>query len=154
MKSFLPSVALVAGTIALGACSEEPAETEEVAAPLTASEGRLFLPAVEGNPGVVYFELANSGDRAVSIRRADVEGAASAELHDYMEYDDTEMGSIGIVTVQPGETTSFAPGDLHVMAFELDPSLEAGGETTVTLTMAGGSTMEFEAEIMPADAER
>ena len=154
MKSFLPPLALVMGTIALGACSEEPAETEEAAAPLTASDARLFLPAVEGNPGVVYFDLANSGDRAISIRRADVEGAASAELHDYMEYDETEMGSIGILTVQPGETTSFTPGDLHVMAFELDPSLEAGGETTVTLTMAGGSTMEFEAEIMPADAER
>ena len=62
--------------------------------------------------------------------------------------------SIGIVTVQPGETTSFTPGDLHVMAFELDPTLEAGNTTKVTLTMAGGSTMEFDAEIMPADAER
>ena len=76
MKSFLPSVALVMGTIALGACSEEPAETEEAAAPLTASEGRLFLPAVEGNPGAVYFDLANTGDRAISVRRADVEGRA------------------------------------------------------------------------------
>lgn len=154
MKSIYAATALALGTIALAACSEETAETEETASPLSASEGRLFLPAVEGNPGVVYFELTNDSDRAISVRRADVEGAASAELHDYMEYDDTEMGSIGVVTVQPGETTSFKPGDLHVMAFELDPSLEAGGSTTVTLTMAGGTTMDFDAEIMPADAER
>ncbi len=154
MKTIYAAFALgLAGTM-LAACSEAPAETEEAAAPLAASNARLFLPAVEGNPGVVYFDLENTGDRAISVRRADVEGAASAELHDYMEYDDTEMGSIGVVTVQPGETTSFKPGDLHVMAFELDPSLQAGGSTTVTLTMAGGTTMDFDAEIMPADAER
>lgn len=154
MKSFYAAAALAIGSVALAACSEAPAETEEAEAPLAATDAQLFLPAVEGNPGVVYFDLANTSDRAISVRRADVEGAASAELHDYMEYDDTEMGSIGIVTVQPGETTSFTPGELHVMAFELDPSLEAGGSTTVTLTMAGGSTMEFEAQILAADAER
>ena len=154
MRSVYAAVALGLGTLALGACSQEATETEEAAAPLTATEGKLYLPAVEGNPAAVEFELENTGDRAISVRRADVEGAGSAELHDYMEYDDTEMGSIGQVTVQPGETASFEPGEQHVMAFDLDPSLEAGGTTTVTLTMVGGKTMEFEAEILPADAER
>ena len=155
MKTMYAAIALSLGGLALGACSQEPAETaEEAAAPLTVSNARLFLPAVEGNPGVVYFDLTNNGDRAVSVRRADVEGAGSAELHDYMEYDDTEMGSIGQVTVQPGDTASFEPGEQHVMAFELDPSLAAGGKAKVTLTMVGGKTMDFEADIMAADAER
>lgn len=153
MKSIYAAAALGLCTVALGACSQE-AETEEAASPLTASEAKLYLPAVEGNPGVVYFDLTNNSDRAISVRRADVEGAASAELHDYMEYDDTEMGSIGQVTVEPGDTASFEPGEQHVMAFELDPSVVAGGKAKVTLTMVGGSTMEFEADVLAADAER
>ena len=157
MKPIYAAIALgLAGTV-LGACSQDAAETENAetaAAPIAATNARLFLPAVAGNPVAVYFDLENTSDRAISVRRADVEGAASAELHDYMEYDDTEMGSIGVVTLQPGETVSFEPGEKHVMAFELDPSLEAGGKTKVTLTMAGGKTMDFEADILPADAER
>ncbi|GAB5347569.1 copper chaperone PCu(A)C [Alteriqipengyuania sp. 357] len=154
MKSIYAAIALGLGTIAVAGCSEAPAETEEPAAPLAASNAQLFLPAVEGNPGVVYFDLANDSDRAISVRRADVEGSARAELHDYMEYDDSEMGSIGQVTVQPGETASFEPGEQHVMVYELDPSLQAGGKARVTLTMVGGKTMDFDADIMPADAER
>ena len=83
-----------------------------------------------------------------------MEGAGSAELHDYMEYDDTEMGSIGVVTVQPGETVSFEPGGKHVMAFDLSPDLKPESVTSVTLTMAGGKTMAFDVDVLPADAER
>ena len=154
MKTISAAIALGLAGLAMGACSETPAETEEAAAPLSVTNAQMFLPAVEGNPGVVYFDLKNDSDRAISVRRADVEGAARAELHDYMEYDDSEMGSIGQVTVQPGETESFEPGEQHVMVYEIDPSLQAGGKATVTLTMVGGKTMDFEADIMPADAER
>lgn len=154
MKMIYAAIALGLGGLALGACAEEPVVTEEAAVPLAASEAQLFLPAVAGNPGVVYFELANSSDGPIVVRKAEVEGSARAELHDYMEYDETEMGSIGQVSVPAGGSVEFAPGDQHVMVYELDPSLEAGGTTTVTLTMVGGDTMEFEAEIMPADAAR
>ena len=154
MNSIYAAVALAIGGLTIAACSEEAVEETAEAPPIAATQGQLFLPAVEGNPAAVYFELENTSERGISVRRADVEGAASAELHDYMEYDDTEMGSIGQVTLQPGESVSFEPGAKHVMAFDLDPSLEAGGSTTVTLTMVGGATMEFDVEIMAADAER
>ena len=88
------------------------------------------------------------------MRRADVEGAARAELHDYMEYDDTEMGSIGMVTIEPGETIAFEPGKKHVMAFDLSPDLKPESVTSVTLTMAGGDTMSFDVDVLPASAER
>lgn len=154
MKSIYAAVALGLGGLALGACAEEAVETEEAAVPLAASDAQLFLPAVEGNPGALYFTLENSGDRPIVVRRADVEGAASAELHDYTDYDPNEMGAIGQVSVPAGGTAVFEPGGQHVMAFELDPAIEAGGTTKVTLTMVGGKTMEFEADILPADAER
>ena len=154
MKSIYLACALGLGAVALAGCDQNPAEEEVAAAPLTASEGKLFLPAVSGNPGAVYFKLENPGDRAISVRKAEVEGAGSAELHDYMEYDDTEMGSIGVVTVQPGETVSFEPGGKHVMAFDLSPDLKTESVTSVTLTMAGGKTMSFDVDVLPADAER
>lgn len=155
MKSIYAAVALSLSGLALSGCFQNAeVEGEEEVAPIAASEGRMFLPAVEGNPAAVYFNLENTSDRAISVRRADVEGAASAELHDYMEYDDTEMGSIGIVTVQPGETVSFEPGGKHVMAFEVSPDLQPESVTSVTLTMAGGKTMSFDVDVLPADAER
>jgi len=154
MKSIYAAVALGLGTVVLGGCSEEPAETKEAASPLSATDGKLFLPAVEGNPAAVYFNLKNDSDRAIAVRRADVDGAARAELHDYMEYDDTEMGSIGMVTIEPGDTVAFEPGKKHVMAFDVSPDLKPESVTSVTLTMAGGDTMSFDVDVLPADAER
>ncbi len=154
MKSIYAAIALGLGTVVLAGCSQEEQKTEEAASPLSATEGKLYLPAVEGNPGAVYFKLKNDSDRAIAVRRADVEGAARAELHDYMEYDKTEMGSIGMVTVEPGQTVSFEPGGKHVMAFDLSPDLKPESVTSVTLTMAGGTTMSFDVDVLPADAER
>ena len=68
MRSVYAAVALGLGTLALGACSQEATETEEAAAPLTATEGKLYLPAVEGNPAAVYFELENTGDLALDFQ--------------------------------------------------------------------------------------
>ena len=71
-----------------------------------------------------------------------------------MEYDDTEMGSIGMVTIEPGDTVAFEPGKKHVMAFDVSPDLKPESVTSVTLTMAGGDTMSFDVDVLPADAER
>lgn len=154
MKSIYLACALGLGAVTLAGCDQKPAEEEVAAAPLTASEGKLFLPAVSGNPGAVYFKLENPGDRAISVRKAEVEGAGSAELHDYMEYDDTEMGSIGVVTVQPGETVSFEPGGKHVMAFDLEEGFGAGDTTKVTLIAAGSRRHSFEATAQAAGDDR
>lgn len=156
MKSIYAAVALGLGTVVLGGCTDQPAETQEQedASPLSATDGKMYLPAVEGNPAAIYFNLKNDSDRAIAVRRVDVEGAARAELHDYMEYDDTEMGSIGMVTIEPGETVAFEPGKKHVMAFDLSPDLKPESVTAVTLTMAGGKTMSFDVDVLPASAER
>ena len=156
MKSIYAAVALGLGTVVLGGCTDQPAETQEQqdASPLSATDGKMYLSAVEGNPAAIYFNLKNDSDRAIAVRRVDVEGAARAELHDYMEYDDTEMGSIGMVTIEPGETVAFEPGKKHVMAFDLSPDLKPESVTAVTLTMAGGKTMSFDVDVLPASAER
>ena len=43
---------------------------------------------------------------------------------------------------------------LHVMAMEPDAGLEPGDKVTVTLTMSGGATQVFEADVRAAGEER
>ena len=154
MKSIYAAVALGLGALALGACSQDATEAEEAVAPLSVTEGRLFLPAVEGNPAAIYFNLTNDSDRAIAVRKAEVEGAARAEMHDYLDVDESVMSMVDSVTLEPGETLSFEPGAKHVMAFEVSPDLKPESVTSVTLTMLGGDTMSFDVDVLPADAER
>ena len=154
MKSIYAAVALGFGTLALGACSQETTEAEEVVAPLSVTEGRLFLPAVEGNPAAVYFTITNDSDRAVAVRKAEVDGAERTEMHDFMEVDNSVMSMVDSVTLDPGETLSFEPGAKHLMAFDISPDLKPESVTSVTLTMLGGDTMSFDVDVLPANAER
>ncbi len=149
---------LLAGTSSLAACSgeaEAPAEAEQGIAGLEVTDARLVLPPVSGNPAAIYFNLANKGDRGIAIRTASVEGAASAQIHGTMEWSgEMTMGESGPQSVQPGDTLTFEPGALHVMAFDLGPEIKEGGTVEVTLTAAGGKTMSFPAEVRAAGDER
>jgi hypothetical protein len=149
-------LALAIGSLALGACSNEPeaaAVADDVA--LEVSNARLMLPAVEGNPGAIYFDVKNTGDRNYAIRRADVAGASNAELHGSMEMEgQMMMDSVGQILVNSGETESLEPGGFHVMVFDLEPTLEAGGTTDMTLTVVGGKIKTFPVEIRAAGDER
>lgn len=118
------------------------------------SEGRLMLPAVAGNPGAVYFTIRNDGAGDQAIRSVSVNGAGMAMLHETrMEGGTARMGEAGEVEVHAGETIAFAPGGLHVMAMDIGDTLEAGGQTEVTLTFASGDKVSFPAEIhAPGDA--
>lgn len=142
----------------LAACGAEPAAqtVAETGIPgLAASNARLVLPAVSGNPAGVYFDLANTGERGVAVRKATVAGAGSAQIHGTMEFSgEMTMGETGPQSVLPGQTIKFEPGALHVMAFDLDPATKAGDSVTITLTAAGGKTMEFDAEVRAAGDER
>ena len=152
------AAALVFSSVTLAGCS---GGSDEAAAPaadevaLEVSNARLMLPAVSGNPGAIYFDVKNTGEKNYAIRRADVEGASSAELHGSMEMQgQMMMDGIGQVLVNAGETESFEPGGNHVMVFDLEPSLEAGGSTDMTLTVVGGKTMTVPVEIRAAGDER
>lgn len=111
----------------------------------------MNLPAVAGNPGVVYFTLTNTSEEQATIRGADVIGAASAKLHETSEWSgQMDMQELFAVPVMPGETMIFESGGKHVMVYEIDPSLAAGGETEVTLTFAGGDKISFPVKILAA----
>lgn len=150
-RPFSLSFACAAGAaVALSACqqteSSAPAETETVAAApdakpgLIGADARLVLPAVAERPGAVYFTLHNGSEKPVEIASVYINGVGKAEIHV------TEGGSMRAVETVPvaaGEDVTFAPGGLHVMAFEIDPALAPGGAGEITLTFAGGDKLSM-----------
>ncbi|QPD00001.1 copper chaperone PCu(A)C [Qipengyuania soli] len=152
-------LALLAAALPLAGCTggNAPSETsaDKSETGLEVTDARLVLPAVSGNPGAVYFNVENKGDRNVAIRSASVKGASSAMMHEMAEWDgEMVMGEMGPPMLQPGDKVSFEPGGKHVMAFDLDSSLVAGGKTELTLTIAGGKSVTAEADIKGPGDER
>lgn len=148
------SYAFALGTAALGlaGCNQgaEPAE-QAVGGGIAVTNGRMVLNAVSGNPAAIYFDLANNGERAITVRGASVANAESAMLHDYQEWDrQMVMGEMAPLSLQPGDTVSFAPGSRHIMAVGVSPQTQAGGTTEVTLNLLGGGTHSFPVSILPA----
>lgn len=143
MNRFAP-VFLAVSLAALSACGQQAAKDEaSQAAPeakpgLTLSEGALVLPAVKGNPAGGYFTLVNNGDKAVTLAAVSVSGAARAEMH---ETTGESMAPLATLEIKPGETVRFERGGKHVMAFDLDPALTAGGTAELTLTFADGDKL-------------
>jgi copper(I)-binding protein len=157
-NAILASLALAVGTVGLAACSggsEEAKVDDGSQEGISITGGRLVLPAVKGNPGAVYFTVHNDGDRDSFIRNASVEGAKSAQLHEMtMQQGNEVMAEATQIPVPAGGEVEFKPGSMHVMAFDLDDSLEAGGTSEVTLTFIGGRTAKFPVEILAAGDAR
>ncbi len=160
MKStFWAPLALAIAGLVLASCGsgseEAPAAAEEGIAGMTISNARMVLAPVEGNPAAVYFNLAYQGDRNVALNRASIEGADSATFHDYGEYDfEVQMMDMLPLPLKKGTEVSFEPGGKHVMAMGVSPDLKPGGNAEVTITVSGGKSHTFPAEIRAAGDER
>jgi periplasmic copper chaperone A len=102
---------------------------------ITAEDGRLVLPAVAGRPGVAYFTLRNGTEAAVTLAGAHIAGAGKAEMH---RTQGGKMTPVDQLAIAPGETSTFAPGGLHVMAFDIADTLKPGMPSELTLTFADG----------------
>jgi copper(I)-binding protein len=147
--------------LAVSACSGGADEAAPAAAAsgtvegLSVTNARLVLNAVKANPAAVYFDLSYAGDKGLTIRKAEVEGAGNTMMHDYAEYDyKMQMMEALPIALTKGTEVSFKPGSLHLMVMEPSPQWEPGGKVKVTLTMSGGATHTFEADIMAPGDER
>jgi len=142
------------------ACSGGQEAQEQAANPdapegLTVSNARMMLAPVSGNPAAVYFDITNDSDRPVMIRSVSVEGAGTAALHQTATWNlQTDMQEVFQQPVPAGETVSFEPGGLHVMARDLSDPIVPGGTAEVTLTLVGGDKISFPAEVRAAGDER
>lgn len=144
--------------LTLSACGgDEAAEApvEGVVPGIEISNARLVLPPVSGNPSAIYFDVVYNGERGVSITGAEVQGASSTQVHGTMEYNfEMTMMETGPVALPGGEPKTFEPGGLHIMVYELDETVAAGDSVDVTLSIAGGRTHDFTAEVRAAGEER
>lgn len=159
MKRILGMGAASALALTLAACGGEAevaeAAPEGVIEGITIENARMVLAPVEGNPAAIYFDFAYEGDRAFSLGRVTVDGAESATIHQFGEYDfKVQMMEALPIPVTGGTKVEFKPGDFHVMAFNPSPELQPGGKTEVTLKVSGGDEHTFEAEIRAAGEER
>jgi len=155
----LASAALSLAALGLAGCGSDGAQQQTETAPegfpgITVTNGRLVLPTVKGNPGAVYFDISYDGDDVAVLRAADVAGAKSAMLHETVEANgQSSMQESMPIKINKGATIKFEPGGRHVMAMDLDDTLQPGGTTEVTLTFTGGDKMSFPAQILaPGDA--
>lgn len=153
-KCIRAALALAAAALVPMACSEAPEQTEtapEAPEGIAVTNARLMLPAVTDNPGAVYFDVVNSGDRDRMIRAASVAGAGSSMMHITNE---TGMQETLQVMVKAGETAKFEPGGMHVMAMDLADTVVPGGQAEVTVTFVGGDKVSFPADVRAAGDER
>ena len=160
MKTPFAAFTIIAGTLGLAACSGEADAPVEASAEgtipgIAITDARLVLAPVEGNPAAVYFNLAYDGEKGIAIRDAQVEGAGDADVHDVMEYEGRmQMNTANPIPLTKGTEIAFEPGGKHIMVFEPSDALAPGSTAKVTLTVAGGATHEFEAEVREAGEER
>lgn len=133
--------------------AQEAAADAGVGAPeapdgISVTKARLVLPPVAGNPGAVYFDIANGSDGQLAIAGVAVTGAGMAMLHATTNEGGTAtMSHLEEVPFPARETVSFAPGGLHVMVHDLGPGIVAGGTAEVTLTFIDGDKISFPAAV-------
>lgn len=112
------------------------------------SGARIVLPPVAGNPGALYFNIANGGDQPLIIAGAYVTGAGMAMLHTTrIEGRNATMEHVTKVPLPVGETVTFAPGGMHVMVHDIGPAISAGEKAEVTLTFGSGDKISFPATV-------
>ena len=122
---------------------------------LSVENARLVLPPIQGNPGAVYFDLAYEGDRALSIRKAEVTGAVETQIHAYGEWEgQLQMAEAMPIPIRKGVKIQFKPGEYHLMVFGLEEGIGPDETIEVTLTASGGGRYSFDADIREAGDSR
>jgi copper(I)-binding protein len=143
------TLALASAVLLLAGCSQQTPSDPDAKPGLSASDARLVLPAVSGNPGAAYFSVTNASDKETSLANVAIDGAGKTELH---ETKAGSMAPLNWVQLAPGQTVTFAPGGKHVMAFGLDPKLKAGGTAEMTLVFSDGDKLSLPIKVEAAGA--
>jgi hypothetical protein len=161
-RTALP-MALMVSLAAVSACKrsaapatqESPSGSADALGPdakpgVSAGAARLVLPVVPGRPGVAYFRVTNNTGAPITLASVHVQGAGKAEMH---RTSGGQMAPVDHVDIAPGAVTTFAPGGLHVMAFDIKPDLAPSQQGELTLTFADGDklSLPMKVEAMGAD---
>ena len=129
--------------LALAGCGQQQAARADAA--------WVRLPAVAGRPGAAYFTLS-AGQRPLTLLSVRTPAALRTELHESRRAPTGVMSMvpIGQVDVAANGSVKLAPGGKHVMLFDMNPAMKAGGKTMLTLAFADGTTLQAPAVLRGA----
>ncbi|HMJ92576.1 MAG TPA: copper chaperone PCu(A)C [Allosphingosinicella sp.] len=118
----------------------------------TVSNGWIRLPAVAGQPAAGYFTIEATDDHGALIRVTSSR-AGRIEMHKTsMSGSMAGMEKVERISLKGGREIAFAPGGRHLMLFDLDPALRAGGTADLIFHFEHGAPATFEASVVgPGD---
>lgn len=94
------------------------------------------LPAVPGRPAAAYFHIRTDLGPTTLVR-VDSPAAGRAEMHESMSHGGMEaMTPLPKVVIPYDGVETFEPGGRHVMLYDLDPQVKAGGTMPLRLYFA------------------
>lgn len=162
IRSVALAVTAAASLLALAACggkapdpaaSASAASAPDIAAPdnapnVSVIEPVIKLPAVPGNPGVLYFTIQQSAGQANTLVAVHVDGAERAEMHETKTVNGvSSMEPVSAVTFSENQPAEFKPGSYHVMLFKLADTVKPGKDVEVTFTLANGDKVSTFAKV-------
>lgn len=114
--------------------------------------GYVRLAAAPGRPAAAYFTL-HGGPADTTLISIHSEFAIRTEMHRSMTHGGMAMMKpLDHVTLPAGGTVAFNPGGMHVMLFDMNPSVKPGKTTTLQFTFADGNRYEYDAMVVAAGA--
>ncbi len=159
IRSLALATVAAASLLSLAACSSnepEAAASTAAADPLAPDnapnvsvlEPVIKLPAVPGNPGVLYFTIQQTAGKANTLVAVHVDGAGRAEMHESKtENGVSTMAPVSSVEFSEEKPAEFKPGGYHVMLFDLSNTVKAGKDIEVTFTLANGDKVSTFAKV-------
>lgn len=110
-----------------------------------------WLPA--GLPSAGYATITNDGDGAVSVTGASSPDYGHVMLHQSRLADgDSTMVMVEHLDIDAHASATLAPGGYHLMLAHATRPIKPGDRVPVTLTFAGGTTLQVQFAVMPANA--
>jgi copper(I)-binding protein len=136
------TVPIMAALLALAACGD----------PAPSPSATVRLAAVPGRPAAGYLTLPITGDRGALVSVTSPQ-AARIEMHETMTHGNmSSMRPLARIAVRDGETLSFTPGGRHLMIFDLDRRIPAGGEVTLVFHFERGE-QSLSARVVPTGGD-
>ncbi|WP_105035239.1 copper chaperone PCu(A)C [Cryobacterium aureum] len=154
--STAPRLVIVAALalLALSGCAAPAATTDSPAPAAAAPEAESltiadpWIKSAEMGMSAAFATLKNESDTDITVVSAESSAATTIELHETVEDDSGAMVMQQIeggFIVPANGTYELAPGANHLMLRGLTAPLVAGVDSTFTLTLSDGSTVDFTA---------
>ena len=121
--------------------------------PAASPAATVRMPAVPGRPAAGYFAIRIEGDRGALVSVSSPQ-AARVDMHETMQHGTmSAMRPIARLPVRDGEMLAFAPGGRHLMLYDLDRTVAAGGSIRLVLRFERGEPVTLEARLVPTGGD-